>query len=84
MFEHGFQETKEDLQETFNYLTNAIASIDNAFVIYEADDIQNAKEKNYYGMGLSTYTKAHIYRNFASELCRDNEKYSGLYKEDHK
>lgn len=41
------------------------------------------KEKNAYGMALSSYTLGYIYENFAEELCKESSKFTGLCLEEH-
>lgn len=66
------------------YLTNAIASLENAHSIYEAKDEMKENEKNHYGMALCSYTLGHLYREFQNELCEDNKHYEGLCEEEYK
>ena len=73
------------MKENFEYLTNAIASFENAHAIYEAKDEINQFNQNNYGLALSSYSLGYIYEAFAEELCRtsrfathcleDHEKY---------
>ena len=44
------------IKENYNYLTSSIASLENAFIIYEAKEVMEESEKNHYGMALSLYT----------------------------
>ena len=68
MFEYGYDETEEDRKETFEYLTSAIESIENAYEIYSVKETKRVADKNQYGMGLCNYTKGYIYKNFAAAL----------------
>ena len=63
-------------------MTSAIACIENAHEIYEAND-EDDEEKNHHGIGLTSYTLGYIYEMFADVLCEDS-KFAKHFSEDEK
>ena len=82
LFEHGFEESEEDKQENFTYLTKAIESLENALEIFKAEKELREFDPNHYGVALSVYTLGYTYRTFAPYLCVDGP-YEGLCEQEH-
>ena len=80
---NGKREDAQNMQENFNYLMTAIASLENALIIYEAKEVMQEFEKNHYGMALTLYTLGYIYKTFAKELSQNNELFAGLSNVEH-
>ena len=49
------------MRENFNFLTTAIASLENSFHIYEQRDMIREYSKNHYGMALSLFSQGYAY-----------------------
>ena len=79
LFENGLQHENPDdepseIKENFEYLTKAIASLENAKDIYSGlEESKLELEVNNYGIALSVYAMGYIYLNFDKQLLVSNE-----------
>ena len=73
LFEQYNNDKYESPEETLDYLIKSIASLENAYNIFEVTEESNTKDKNYYGMALSSFSLGYIYQQFASELIKEEE-----------
>ena len=71
LFELGLEEDIEFMQSNFEYLTTAIASLQNALQIYKAENEARAYNPNYYGVALSAYSIGYTYEKYARDLSRE-------------
>ena len=83
LYELGLEDDLEFMQSNFEYLTTAIASLENALQIYKAEKEARAYDQNHYGVALSAYSIGYTYETYSTDLSPKEGQFKELCKPEH-